>query len=86
MPTGSMDVREIGNLYELKRDQWKGKTAQITKDPELLEKVKQLTWTYSDTDHPYLNNSKTRTSLHKFVLCHAYGEDYVNRMLAAGMH
>ena len=84
MPTGSMDVREIGNVYELKRDQWKGNTAQITKDPELLEKVKQLTWTYSDTDHPYLNNSKTRTSLHKYVLCHIYGEDYVNKMLAAG--
>lgn len=84
MPAQSMDIREIGNVYELKRDQWKGNTAQITKDPELLEKVKQLTWTHSETGHPYLNNSKTGTSLHKFVLCHIYGEDYVNRMLAAG--
>ncbi len=84
MPIGSMDIREIGNIYELKRNQWNGNTAQITKDPELLEKIKQLTWTYLKTAHPYLNNSKTGMSLHKFVLCHIYGEDYVNKMLTAG--
>ncbi len=34
-----MNVKEVGGVYELKRDQWKGNTARISKVPELLEQI-----------------------------------------------
>ncbi len=83
MPRKIMDVKECGDYYELKREQWKGKFAKITKDPTLLEEVSKFTWTCTNDQHPYLYNSKTGSSLHKFVLCYIYGKNNVDEMLSA---
>ena len=84
MPADIMEISVVGEIYQLKREQWHGQTAQISKDDELLEKVKSYTWTYTNAKHPYLNSGKMKSSLHKFVLCHKYGADHVNNMLGAG--
>ena len=44
----AMSVTEVGNVYELRRDQWRGNVARISKDPELLNEVCKYTWTYSE--------------------------------------
>ena len=76
-----MEYEEIGDLYHLKRKQWGNKEAYITKDPELLEEVLKYTWTDTKEEHPYLQCSKLKTTLHKFVLSFLYGEEYVQLML-----
>ena len=79
-----MEITEIGDVYELKRDQWRGNTARISNDPKLLEEVRKYTWTYSEGKHPYLRCSKLGVSLHEFVLGHIYGNENVKQMLAEG--
>lgn len=37
-----MKVIEIGDTYELQREQWGGNIARISKDPDLLEEVKNI--------------------------------------------
>ena len=70
-----------GDSYILQREQWNGNIARISKDQELLEKVKKFTWTYTSGKHPYLNNSVTRKSLHRFVMDYIYGTDNVQKMI-----
>lgn len=84
MSVKEMDVNILGEYIELKRDQWRGHSARITNDPELLEKVKKYTWTYNDGKHPYLRNGVLGMSLHEFVLSHVYGHEYVKNMIQAG--
>ena len=84
MPPRCMDIKEVGDVYELKRGQWKGHTARISNDPALLEKVKKYTWTYCEGDHPYLRNSVLKVSLHEFVMFHIYGEETIKQLQAAG--
>lgn len=83
MPSKEMTITEIGNTYELKREQWQGNAAYISKDPNLLSKIKKYTWTLSGGDHPYLRNSRLNISMHEFVLSYIYGEKYLKQMLKA---
>lgn len=80
----AMSVTEVGNVYELRRDQWRGNTARISKDPELLNEVCKYTWTYSEGVHPYLRSSKLGMSLHEFVLGFVYGAENIDKMQAEG--
>ena len=82
MSAETMYINKTGDVIELKRDQWNGKTAKISNYPGLLDAVKQYTWTYSSGLHPYLISAKSKMSLHKFVLCFLYGTDEVNNMLS----
>ena len=84
MPAKEMDIRKIGSIIELKRDQWQGKVAYISDYPNLLDAVKEYTWTYTAGEHPYLRCGKTSKSLHEFVLNFLYGEEYVQKMKDAG--
>lgn len=79
-----MTVAEVGDVYELKRDQWQGNTVKISKDPELLEEVKKYTWTYNKGKHPYIRNAKLGISLHEFVLGFVYGNENIARMQSEG--
>lgn len=84
MPVNDMHIREIGDLYELEREQWQGHVARISKDLGLLEEIKKYTWTYTAGKHPYLRNCKLGISMHEFVLSYIYGKDNVKRMRDAG--
>lgn len=81
MPAKEMDVNIFGEYIELKRDQWRGHSARITNDPELLEEVKKYTWTYNVGSHPYLRNGVMGMSLHEFVLSHIYGHECVKKII-----
>jgi hypothetical protein len=76
-----MQINIIGDYIELKRERRRGHSARISNDPELLEKVKQYTWTYTEGKHPYLNSGTLRKSLHRFVLDFVYGAEYVQKMI-----
>lgn len=76
-----MTIEFQGDRIRLQRDQWKNNDAYISNYPGLLEEVKKYTWTYSDGEHPYLNCSKLRVSLHYFVLQFLYGKDNLDEML-----
>lgn len=76
-----MTIEIQGDRIRLQRDQWKNNDAYISNYPGLLEEVKKYTWTYSDGEHPYLNCSKLRVSLHYFVLQFLYGKDNLDEML-----
>lgn len=80
----AMSVTEVGNVYELRRDQWRGNTERISKDPELLNEVCKYKWTYSEGVHPYLRSSKLGMSLHEFVLGFVYGAENIDKMQAEG--
>lgn len=80
----AMEIQEIGNTYELRRIQWKGHVARITKDDALLEEVKKYTWTYIDGPHPYLRCATLKIYFHEFVLGFIYGADNINEMQAKG--
>jgi len=77
-----ISVSEVANVYELRRDQWRGNVARISKDPELLNEVSKYTWTYSEGAHPYLRSSKLGISLHEFVLGFVYGAENIDKMQA----
>ena len=79
-----MEISIIGNVIELRREQWKGKVARITNDSALLEEVKKYTWTYKDGEHPYLHNSKLNLYFHEFVLGFIYGAENIHRMQSEG--
>lgn len=81
MPATKPKIERIGNMILLKRDQWKDHTATISDYPGLLDEVMKYTWTYYESDHPYLKCGKLNTSLHKFVLAFLYGADQLNHML-----
>ena len=81
MPARKPKIERIGNIISLKRDQWKDHTATISDYPGLLDEVMKYTWTYYESDHPYLKCGKLNTSLHKFVLAFLYGADQLNHML-----
>ena len=68
-----MDIEIESERIKLQREQWKGNCAYISNYPGLLDKVQEYTWTYTEGKHPYLNCSKLRISLHKFVLQFLYG-------------
>ena len=76
-----MDIQIRNDIVELKREQWKGKTAYISNYPGLLDEVKKYTWTYTENKHPYLNCTKMNVSLHKFVLQFLYGKENLDEML-----
>ena len=76
-----MDIEIQGEQIELKRDQWKGNVAYISNYPGLLDEVKKYTWTYTEGNHPYLNCSVLRVSLHKFVLQFLYGKEKLDEMI-----
>lgn len=78
MPARKPKIERIGNMILLKRDQWKDHTATISDYPGLLDEVMKYTWTYYESDHPYLKCGKLNTSLHKFVLAFLYGADQLN--------
>ena len=82
MPARKPKIERIGNMILLKRDQWKDHTATISDYPGLLDEVMKYTWTYYESDHPYLKCGKLNTSLHKFVLAFLYGADQLNHMLS----
>ena len=84
MPARKPKIERIGNVILLKRDQWKDHTATISDYPGLLDEVMKYTWTYYESDHPYLKCGKLNTSLHKFVLAFLYGADQLNHMLDNG--
>lgn len=84
MPEDMIIISEVGNVYELRRNQWRGKVARITKDQELLNEVRKYTWTCCEGKHPYLRCSKLGVSLHKFVLDFVYGKENIDKMLAKG--
>lgn len=73
-----------GDIIRLKREQWRGREAQISNYPGLFEEVKKYTWTYVDNGHPYLYSNKLKMHLHKFVLMQLYGETNLSKMLSAG--
>lgn len=75
-----MDIEINGDTITLKREQLKGNVAYISNYPGLLDEVKKYTWTYTKGDHPYLNCSKLKISLHKFVLQILYGAEKLNEM------
>ena len=79
-----VSVSEVGNAYELSRDQWQGNVARISKDSRLLKEVRKYTWTYDGGSHPYLRCKTLNTSLHKFVLGFIYGDEIIDKMLAEG--
>lgn len=79
-----MEVTQVGDAYHLKREQWRGRTAKISNDEDLLNSVRQYTWTYNDSEHPYLRCSKNNRMLHQFVLDHIYGEDVIKKLTDAG--
>lgn len=81
MPARKPKIERIGNMILLKRDQWKDHTTTISDYPGLLDEVMKYTWTYYESDHPYLKCGKLNTSLHKFVLAFLYGADQLNHML-----
>lgn len=81
MPARKPKIERIGNMILLKRDQWKDHTATISDYPGLLDEVMKYTWTYYESDHPYLKCGKLNTSLHKFVLAFLYEADQLNHML-----
>lgn len=81
MPARKPKIERIGNMILLKRDQWKDHTATISDYPGLFDEVMKYTWTYYESDHPYLKCGKLNTSLHKFVLAFLYGADQLNHML-----
>ena len=81
MPARKPKIERIGNVILLKRDQWKDHTDTISDYPGLLDEVMKYTWTYYESDHPYLKCGKLNTSLHKFVLAFLYGADQLNHML-----
>lgn len=81
MPARKPKIERIGNMILLKRDQWKDHTATISDYPGLLDEAMKYTWTYYESDHPYLKCGKLNTSLHKFVLAFLYGADQLNHML-----
>ena len=81
MPARKPKIERIGDMILLKRDQWKDHTATISDYPGLLDEVMKYTWTYYESDHPYLKCGKLNTSLHKFVLAFLYGADQLNHML-----
>lgn len=81
MPARKPKIERIGNMILLKRDQWKDHTATISDYPGLLDEVMKYTWTYYESDHPYLKCGELNTSLHKFVLAFLYGADQLNHML-----
>lgn len=84
MPAKEMEVKISGEYIDLKREQWRGNTARITNNPDLLEQVKKYTWTYNEGTHPYLRNSVSGMSLHEFVLGHIYGHEHVKNMIQSG--
>lgn len=83
MPS-DMSISEVGNVYELRRNQWRGNAARITKDPALLEEVQKYTWTYNAGMHPYLRCSKLGISLHEFVMGYIYGQDKIDELQEKG--
>lgn len=84
MPPKEMLVEEIGSVYELSREQWRGHKARISNSPELLNEVKKYIWTYNEGKHPYLRNGVTGMSLHEFVISYIYGHEYVKKMISTG--
>ena len=40
MPPKTMDIKKVGNTYELQREQWRGHVAKISADDDLLDEVK----------------------------------------------
>lgn len=83
MPARKPKIERIGNMILLKRDQWKDHTATISDYPGLLDEVMKYTWTYYESDHPYLKCGKLNTSLHKFVLAFLYGADQLNHIMVS---
>lgn len=77
-------TNELGDIIELRRDQWKGHVARISNYPGLLEAVQKITWTYSEDKHPYLKNKTIITTLHRFVMDFLYGKEKVQQMLNEG--
>ena len=76
-----MDIEVTDEVITLQRDQWNGKKAKISNFPGLLDEVMKYTWTYTEGNHPYLNSSKLKVSLHKFVLQYLYGKEKLDEML-----
>lgn len=76
-----MDIEIQGEQIQLQRGQWKGNVAYISNYPGLLDEVKKYTWTYTEGNHPYLNCSVLRVSLHKFVLQFLYGKEKLDKMI-----
>ena len=76
-----MDIEISGDRVKLQREQWKGNAAYISNYPGLLDELKKYTWTYTEGDHPYLNCSVLRVSLHKFVLQFLYGKEKLDEMI-----
>lgn len=67
----------------LRREQWKGREAQISASDELLEEIKKFHWTLrGSAEHPYLSTKSNGelTYLHTFVLRWLYGDKQFNEM------
>ena len=76
-----MDIKIEKDRIKLHRKQWESNIAYISNYPGLLDEVKKYTWTYTKGNHPYLNCSVLRMSLHKFVLQFLYGKEKLDEML-----
>ena len=77
----TMDIKIEKDRIKLHRKQWESNIAYISNYPGLLDEVKKYTWTYTKGNHPYLNCSVLRMSLHKFVLQFLYGKEKLDEML-----
>lgn len=75
MPKDPIKISYIGSQIVLEREQWRGHSAYISDYPGLLDAVLSYTWTYSETDHPYLRCGKLNKTLHYFVLAYLYGQN-----------
>lgn len=76
-----MNIEIENDRIRLQREQWRGNVAYISNYPGLLDEVRKYTWTYTMGEHPYLNCSTLRVSLHKFVLQFLYGKERLDEML-----
>ena len=77
-----MIVEIQGDRIRLQREQWRNHVAYISNYPGLLDEVKKYTWTYAESEHPYLNCGTLKVSLHYFVLQFLYGKEKLDEMLA----
>lgn len=82
MPKDPIKISYIGSQIVLEREQWRGHSAYISDYPGLLDAVLSYTWTYSETDHPYLRCGKLNKTLHYFVLAYLYGQNVLDEVLA----
>ncbi|MBZ9622943.1 HNH endonuclease [Clostridium sp. FP2] len=84
MPKADQKVAIRGDKIEIIRSSYK-KIAFATYDKELFDKISSVTWTLTkDSGGKEYIVSKKYGSLHRLVVAHFYGEDYVTEAYKQG--